>query len=334
MTTDDIISRSTLTDAREGQEQSTLPDLTIVGAGRAGASLALALALQIRGTRVHLVCRSSARRARLTPWFAGLPVELVSAPTPAMLRCRLVVFATADRDIGSAASIWHAACGPAAFHQTRLHLSGAAVPDVLRLAGHDGPIGSCHPLAAIPDPLTLTPPDATVSPADLARAARPLRGAFFALAGDPEAMTTGRRLAQAVGGDPHEVPVTHHAAYHGAASVVANDLVTLLAIGERLCAQASLPQAASRPALLHLARTALDAVGAASVQPGASLADGLTGAVGRGDAMTLTRHLVALEASPDDAEAHRRLSRVLLALVVSGGQLSADRAAAIKETLA
>ncbi len=342
-----------------------LGSLTIVGAGRAGTSLALALASRPGAGVVHVICRNDARRAELQRWCAQLPLQVLATPSPGALAVPLVIFATADRDLHAAAATWQAALPPRGAtplgagalgagalragprstgpsdrpSQTWLHLSGVADPGVLRVTGHVGAIGSCHPLAAIPDPLDAVlrgqkpPISAAAQLAMAARAARPLRGAFFALAGDPDAITQARRVALSVQGDPHVVAVASRAAYHGAASVVANDLVALLAIGERLCQQAGLPVAAARPALLHLARTALDAVETASAAPHASLAQGLTGAVGRGDADTLVAHLHALAETPDAAEAHRRLSRVLLALVGSAGGLDPERVEAVRQAL-
>ena len=326
-----------------------LGPLTIVGAGRAGTSLALALATRPGASAVHLICRNAERRAELQRWCAHLPLHVLAAPTLAAQHVALVIFATADRDLGVAAMTWHATTSPGTTPrtpdpsgrsvQTWLHLSGVADPEALRVSGHRGAVGSCHPLAAIPDPLRAVQRHAVSPLPDVelttlaARASRPLRGAFFALAGDPEAITQARLVALSVQGDPHVVSVAGRPAYHGAASVVANDLVALLAIGERLCQRAGLPAAAARPALLHLARTALDAVETASAAPQDSLARGLTGAVGRGDADTLIAHLSALAETPDAAEAHRRLSRVLLDLVVSAGGLDPERAEAVRLAL-
>ncbi len=348
---------------------STLPPLAVVGAGRAGTALALALA-DAGAPHVTLVCRRAERRRRLRAALgpSGVHVvETVSSPIPAgsaapvgavVADLPLVCIATADRDIAAASAqlsrARHGGAEPARGEPARgapeprrsgesaavwLHLSGVAPVDALRVVstGQGAPaglpaaaLGSCHPLAAIADPLSLPNPE---DGGWCLRATAALRGAFFAVDGEPAAVERARQIAVAVGGEPASVPAAGRAAYHAAASVVANDLVALLSLGEALCADAGMPPDAVRPALLHLASTALAAVQGASVRPGATLADGLTGAVGRGDAGTLSAHLRALAARPSHADIHRALSLELLKLVESSGALDAGAAAAVRATL-
>ncbi|MCO4761920.1 MAG: DUF2520 domain-containing protein [Myxococcales bacterium] len=302
------------------------PRVAVVGAGRAGLAVALGLSSGPGACDVTLVCRSADRRAQIQRHTLPETLTIIQTPSQAQTLADIVAFATADRDLTKAATQWENSRA-ASDRQVWLHLSGAASPEVLRSGSVAAAVGSCHPLAAIPDPLV-----AARNTGDLVAAATaPLDGAFFALAGDDSALPHAHWLATALGGSPHVVPLGRRMAYHGAAAVVANDLVALLAIGERLCAQCELPSAVARPALVHLARTALDAVTAASLAPGASLADGLTGAVGRGDAATLTGHLEALSGGGRDV--HRQLSMILLELVMDVGGLSQEQATHVRRAL-
>ncbi len=122
-----------------------------------------------------------------------------------------------------------------------------------------------HPLVALPDPDT--------------GAAR-LRGAWFAIAGDP---VTGEIVA-ALDGRPVAVADADRAAYHAAAVMASNHLVALLGQVERVAQGVGVPL----DAYLDLARGSLDDV--AATGPAAAL----TGPVSRGDWATVSRHLGAL----------------------------------------
>lgn len=273
----------------------------VLGAGRAGSAVATCLALS--GRRVTLLCRDPDRRSRLTGWFERTQLAVaVLPPDAAVPSASPLIFATADRDLRAAASQW------AGRHDgVWLHLSGVAPTETLRVAGGARCLGSSHPLCALLDPFA--------AGGDPEVVARPLRGALFAVAGDERAQRVATSFALACGGNPVVVGEERRDAYHAAAAMVANDLVALLASAEVLCEQAGLPRNAARAGLLHLADSSVRALQVAATPEGRSWADGLTGAVGRGDADTLKGHLVALAGQPDARGAHVRLSRILLDLV-------------------
>src|SRR5205807_8944264 len=99
------------------------------------------------------------------------------------------------------------------------HLAGSLGPDVL----------VPHPRRAAIHPL-VSLPDAGVG------AAR-LRGAWFALAGDPAAAA----VVEALGGRWRVVADEDRAAYHAAACIASNHLVALLGQVERVAAVAGMP---------------------------------------------------------------------------------------------
>ena len=141
----------------------------------------------------------------------------------------------------------------------------------------------------------------------------PEHGASFAGAGcavagtSDRALEVARGLATALRMTAVEVPDEDRAAYHAAASIAANFLVTLEGAAERLAATAGVP----RELLVPLARAALENWAA----DGAELA--LTGPVARGDEATIARQREAIEQrAPDLLEAFDALvaaSRVLAA---------------------
>ncbi len=294
--------------------------ITVVGGGRAGSALCAALASA--GWTTDLVVRKSGRRQALAQWYADNDLSVrLHASFVAALAAQPVIFATADRDLPGASEQFAAAVGCA--EAPWLHLSGVAPPSALRVDGGAENLGSCHPLCAILGPFA---GDRTVS-----SVIKPLRGALFAVAGTPQAQQLASQVATACGGLPVAVGLDERAAYHAAASIVANDLVALLAIAERLFSIAGLQTDKARPALLHLAKTSLDAIAVASTKACSSLADGLTGAVGRADAGTLQAHFGALETDREGQRAHALLSAILLGEV--GERLSADQRAAVTKAL-
>jgi predicted short-subunit dehydrogenase-like oxidoreductase (DUF2520 family) len=133
-------------------------------------------------------------------------------------------------------------------------------------------------------------------------------GAGCAVAGTSDhALEAARGLAKALQMTAVEVPDEDRAAYHAAASIAANFLVTLEGAAERLAATAGVP----RELLVPLARAALENWAANGAEPA------LTGPVARGDEATIARQREAIEErAPDLLEAFDALvaaSRVLAA---------------------
>jgi predicted short-subunit dehydrogenase-like oxidoreductase (DUF2520 family) len=291
------------------------PSLGIVGAGRAG--LAVALGLVAAGAPpARIVVRDPQRAAAIAALLpSSVAVDTDTSPLWAQLD--VVVFATPDRALAAAASalasVYAAVAADSGANVTWLHLSGVTPPAALHCPDGAHHLGSCHPLAAISDAVALT----QAHGADVAaqEAVDALRGACFAVAGDECALGVAVWLAGRLGGAAVEVPLDDRHAWHAAAALVANDLVALLALAERLALRAGAPLAAVRPGLLHLARSSLRSVELATASPTGGLVDGLTGAVARGDAATLSQHLRALASDPLGAAAHRTLSAVLLEMV-------------------
>jgi predicted short-subunit dehydrogenase-like oxidoreductase (DUF2520 family) len=141
----------------------------------------------------------------------------------------------------------------------------------------------------------------------------PEHGASFAGAGcavagtSDRALAVARGLATALRMTAVEVPDEDRAAYHAAASIAANFLVTLEGAAERLAATAGVP----RELLVPLARAALENWAANGAE------QALTGPVARGDEATIARQREAIEQrAPDLLDAFDALvaaSRVLAA---------------------
>lgn len=189
----------------------------------------------------------------------------------------LLVVATPDASIASvAASIEPVPTTVVA------HLSGSLGLEVL--APHPR-VAALHPLVALPN--------AEVGAARLAA------GAWFAVTGDPMAVT----VVEALGGRWFTVADEHRATYHAAAVIASNHLVALLGQAERVAASAGVPL----DAYLDLVRATVQNV--AELGPAAAL----TGPAARGDWATIERHLAALD--PDERETYEVMARAARRLV-------------------
>jgi predicted short-subunit dehydrogenase-like oxidoreductase (DUF2520 family) len=197
---------------------------------------------------------------------AGIDVE---GPLGRGARCQdadVVLLCVPDGEIATAAAaLEHRADGPLVGH-----CSGATTLDVL--APHEA--FSLHPLMTVP-----------------ANGPSQLAGASAAIAGTtPHARGVAHQLALHLGLTPIDVAEEDRAAYHAAASIASNFLITLEAAAERLATDAGV----DRHALVPLVR--------ATVENWASMGPerALTGPIARGDEETVIRqrHAIAIR-SPD-----------------------------------
>jgi predicted short-subunit dehydrogenase-like oxidoreductase (DUF2520 family) len=188
-------------------------------------------------------------------WTIAPPLRHGDEVSNASAAVDLVLIATPDVNVGTVA----AAIDPVDTTVVA-HLAGSLGLDCL--APH-ARRASVHPLVSIPSGET------------------DVRGAWFAVAGDPLAAT----VVDDLGGRRIDVDDEHRAAYHAAACIASNHLVALLGQVERVAAIAGVPL----DALLELARQSLENV--ASVGPRAAL----TGPVARGDWETVDRHRAVLD---------------------------------------
>jgi predicted short-subunit dehydrogenase-like oxidoreductase (DUF2520 family) len=235
--------------------------LALVGPGRAGTTIAAALADQ--GWRIVAV----AGRTPETP-STHVAAERFDAPAvevdQAAAGADLVIVATPDGSIEATA----AALAPTLRAETLvIHLSGARGLEILS----DVParVGALHPLQTLPSP-------------DAGRAR--LAGSWCAVAGDPQV----RDLAVALGMRPIAVDDEDRVRYHAAACIASNHLVALL---DQVARVAPIPLEAFVPLVLATVENV------AALGPDAAL----TGPVARGDVDIVRAHLAGLPENDREA---------------------------------
>lgn len=137
-----------------------------------------------------------------------------------------------------------------------------------------------------------------------------LEGAGAAVAGtSPEALALATELAERLGMRPFEIDDSGRAAYHAAASVASNFLVTLEAAAEAIAAGAGLAREEARALLAPLVRQTADNVAALGPE------DALSGPIARGDEATVAAQRAAVaETAPELLELFDELVRRTRAL--------------------
>jgi len=288
-----------------GRPITTDSAVGIIGPGRAGVGLALALA------RAGYLVRLYGRRKRAIPDPLELTVGAAdAAPPPAWLaQAGVVILAVRDDAIRPLAQTL--ARGGVRPEHVVLHLSGAQGQEALApLVPSRAALGSLHPLQTISDP---------------ERAPERLKGAWAAVEGMPRALDAAERIARALGMRPFRLTGKAKAIYHAGAVFASNYFVVVEAVAQRLLRHAGLSDAEAWQALRPLVEGTLENL--LHQQP----TDALTGPAVRGDDATIRRHLESL--TKDDALLYRALGRVALELAEKRGMAEAT-AARVADALA
>lgn len=159
-----------------------------------------------------------------------------------------------------------------------LHTSGARASDELAVLRACGlACGSMHPLIS-------------VTRAD--EGSKSLRDAFFALEGDERAVGFARRVVKSLGAHSFEIALPDKALYHAAAVVTSGHAVALFSLAVEMLKRCGLNEKQSSRILLPLLQSTVENL---KRQPPA---DALTGSFARADTQTIERHLAAI----DDAD--------------------------------
>lgn len=267
------------------------PNTFVVGAGPVAA--ALAGSLRRSGLPVLGLWARRPEAARAAARAAGV-AGFSSAPPDLVLEADVVILAVRDGAIADVAAM---ICGTGLITRRHvlLHCSGAvAAGEVLAgVVDKVGGVGTLHPLRAISDP--------SVN----------LRGTVFGLEGDATAVAAARDLVARLGGAALPLEREQMAAYHAAAAMASNYVVTLVDAAAQALAATGMSLEQATAALLPLAQGAL----ANAAEQG--LARGLTGPIRRGDATTVQRHLSALQVRPGTLDLYRALGRATVELAAS-----------------
>jgi predicted short-subunit dehydrogenase-like oxidoreductase (DUF2520 family) len=288
------------------EQDAERPRLAVVGAGRVGTALGVALARA--GWPVTAVAsRDAERRQNFSRLVPG--AHAFTEPSAVLDDADVILLTVPDDAIASVAAGLRLYSG-----QALVHTSGALPAAVLAPAMAAGTsAGSFHPLVAF---------------ADLERALADLPGATVALEGDDSLLPILADVAVSIGLRPVLVPSGGKQAYHAAAMLAAGGVVGMFDAIAELGRAAGLDESAAVAVYAPLARQALDN----AEQLGINRA--LTGPFVRGDLGTIEAHLDALRRlAPSVLPLYLAAARRELAIAERRAELGADWLAALRRLL-
>jgi len=276
----------------------------LIGPGRAGVGLALALAQAGYSVRLH------GRNKKSVPAPLTITVGDGGKPPPWIADVDTVILTVRDDAITPLAASLAKARAITERHVV-LHLSGVQGQEALGpLVTTRAALGSFHPLQTIVEP-ELTPGR--------------LKGAWAAVEGMPRAIEAGERIAQDLGMRPFRIATKSKAIYHAGAVFASNYLVVVEAVAQRLLRHAGLSDADAWAALRPLVEGTFENLSRHEPR------EALTGPLVRGDTATIVRHLESL--AVDDAKLYRALGRAALELAQKTG-MDEQTAEKVAEALA
>ncbi len=274
------------------------PSVTLIGCGKWGTALALALDDAGVSLREIIVRKKRVADSRFA---ASLGVRLTTIPDTA-LDADVFWICTPDAAIANTAMELTRALKNTARKRPPIvfHSSGAlASTELAALQTIRASVASVHPLMTFPRRAKLR-----VGP--LSRGERSLANVPFALEGDPRACRVARKLIRAMGGEGFALDAEGKPLYHAFGAFASPMLVAVLtAAMETAVAAGYTPQQARRRMRPIVERTVAN-----------FFADGpeksFSGPIARGDTATVARHLEALQRHPRLRAAYAELARFAL----------------------
>jgi predicted short-subunit dehydrogenase-like oxidoreductase (DUF2520 family) len=277
------------------------PALSLIGTGRLGTTLALALSA--KGYPIRSLVARRAQRARKTATLLDDDVQVLAAKQlDSLLPSDVFLIAVPDDQIAAVATkLSGLQIGSRA---TALHTSGALSAEVLAPLRKKGwHTGSIHPLASVSGP---------------AKNGSVLSGAFWSVEGDKVALRVAKSIVRDLRGKSFSIRSEDKPLYHAAAVMASGNVVALFDVALEMLAQCGLTRKTARNILLPLlASTVRNLETNDPVQA-------LTGTFSRGDLETVKRHLKALDRSKlaDALELYRMLGKRSLKLTKKHPQIT------------
>jgi len=274
------------------------PSLTIIGAGRLGTALAIALSRV--GYPIHSLV--SRRRARLKQAAALLDGNVSLLVLKELQQVgNIVLITTPDDQLPSVTT--H--LGALEINRQQLHIalhtSGAVSSKILSpLSDRRWHVGSIHPLVSVSDSLS---------------GAESLQSAFWCLEGDRKALQQARRIVEDLRGNSFSIKSSAKPLYHAAAVMSSGNVVALFDTALDMLERSGLKRDKAHKVLMPLLQSTL--INLRKSSPAKSL----TGTFSRGDIATVERHLKALAGRDvhDARELYRLLGRKSLLLATENG---------------
>jgi predicted short-subunit dehydrogenase-like oxidoreductase (DUF2520 family) len=264
------------------------PEVAIIGTGRLGTTLAVALARKSYSIR-SLVARRAVSARKAAKLFDGDPQVFTAKDLDSLPHADLFLITTPDDQIAEVAA--RLAKLKAGRNTTALHTSGALSAEVLAPLREKGwSTGSIHPLISVSGSRTT------------------LRGAFWSVEGDKSALRLGKTIVRDLGGQSFSIRSEDKPLYHAAAVMSSGNVTALFDVALEMLVQCGLSRKDARSILQPLIASTVHNL--ETKDPALAL----TGTFSRGDLETVKRHLKALANNKDALELYRLLGKRSLKL--------------------
>ena len=278
--------------------------VSIIGTGRLGTTLAVALARS--GYSIQSLVARRVQNARKAARFLDADVQVLAAKQlRTLIDADLFLITVPDDQI---AGVGRELSEINADQKKRvaLHTSGALSSEVLAPLREKGwQTGSIHPLMSV----------SAVHDASL-------KGAFWSVEGDRSALRLGKEIVKDLGGKSFSIRTEDKPLYHAAAVMVSGNVVALFDVALEMLGQCGLDRKTARAVLLPLIASTVRSLQTKSPE------ESLTGTFSRGDVETVKRHLAVMR-NPEVKSLYRILGKRSLELA----GLNKDLARQIKKVL-
>lgn len=259
-----------------GMKRKEKSEVSIIGAGRLGTTLAVALAR--KGYSIRSLVARRVQSARKAASLINSDVQVLAAKQlQSMKSADLFLITVPDDQIPQVAAM----LSEVRFNtdqrkkMTALHTSGALSSDVLAPLKEKGwHTGSIHPLISVSGTQ-----DGDAS----------LRGAFWSVEGDSSALRLGKAIVRDLGGKSFSIQAEDKPLYHAAAVMASGNVTALFDVALEMLGECGLDRTTARSILVPLLASTVRNL--ETKDP----AQALTGTFSRGDLETVKRHVAALK---------------------------------------
>lgn len=277
------------------------PSITIVGPGRLGS--ALAVALHHAGYHIaEIISSGSASSLKKAGGLAHSVKARCATADTALLDADVIWFCVPDGKIKRVGQKF----ASEAHWKTKFafHSSGALTSDELDSLRQQGAsVASLHPMMTF-----------------VSGAIPSLEGVAFAIEGDTRALQAARRIVRDLGGMPFDLDKKSKVLYHAWGTFLSPLLVAHLVTAEQVALAAGISNAKARKIMLPIMQQTL--ANYAKLGP----ANAFSGPIVRGDAAIIRQHLESLKGIPEAAKVYTALARPALRYLPTRNRKNLERA--------
>lgn len=241
--------------------------ITIIGNGKLGGALAIALAR--KGYEIeNLISRDGQKKTE----FDGINQAAFSAEIIKKIASDVILICVQDFNIETVAENL---AKDLTNKPTILHTSGSLSSEILHKLKEIGcPVGSIHPLVSISDALL---------------GANRFADVFYCIEGDLNAVETAKKIAEDLDGKTFEIDSKFKTLYHASAVTACGHLVALIDVAVEMLGKCGLTESQSKEILLPLISSTVENLKTQTT------AEALTGTFARADSVIFDKHLATLK---------------------------------------